>query len=113
MKRLYNPLLTHDDFLSIPVNQHTILIKNNKDCSFVRICCGAILVKELLGVKVVFYNNTSLSHWWIHSWCMLVLSIPVDQTIIQSNNRSWCAVLEFDIHFLETFVGEGCPITMC
>ena len=46
---------------------------------------------------------------------MLVLSISVDQTIIHlyKITTEAGAVLEFDAHFLKTFAGEGCPVTMC
>jgi hypothetical protein len=75
MRRLYNPLPTHTDFLSIPANQTHNIIKQQQQqhSSFVIICC-TILVKETLHVYFVkaVSKNIGVSLVWIHFWLMVL-----------------------------------------
>ena len=113
MKRLYyyNPLLMHDDFLSIPFNQHTILIinNNNNNYSFVRICCSAW--KNLCRWRLL-YNNISGLYCLVDSGACWFYQFLSTKQLYKITTEAG-AVLEFDAHFLKTFAGEGCPVTMC
>jgi hypothetical protein len=58
------------------------MFSSNNFCCVTIICCTIPVNSACKGCSIIL-----VYHWYIHSWCMLILFIPVNQTISNNNNN--------------------------